>query len=129
MTPVEVDNADHAVPVAVGVGDHRVRREDEAIRLQDCVVGDQPRRRQVLLQERRRHDQRLARVVEAGFVGGIDRELPGRADVDTRQVADRVVELGVAQAPGQDGARVAGVSHRFLVAQVSNPGDDRGPLV
>ena len=102
---VEVDDPPDAVLVAVGVGDHRVRREGEPVRLQDEVVGDQPRRLQVLLHQGRRHRQRFGRVVEAGLVGGIDGELPRRPDVDARQVADRVVVLGVAQPPRQDRAR------------------------
>ena len=58
-------------------------------RLQDEVIGDQPRGLQVLLHQGRRHRQRFGRVVEPGLVGGVDGELPGRPDVDARQVADR----------------------------------------
>ena len=129
MALVEVDDALDAVLVAVGVGHHRMRREDETLGLEDDVVGDQPGRRQVLLQEGRRHGERFARVVEAGLVGGIDRELAGRPDVHSGQVANRVIELGIAQPAGQDGARIAGVALGLTVAQVADPGDDRGPFV
>ena len=108
-----------AVLVAVGIGDRRMGREAEAIRLQDQMVGDQPRRRQVLLHQGRRHRQRFARVVEPGLVGGIDRELARGPDVDPRQVADRVVELGVAQPPRQDGAGIAGIPPGFVLMHIA----------
>src|SRR5436305_560015 len=64
LPPVEVDDLADDVLVAVGVGDDRVRGEVEAIGLQHQVIGDPAGRLQVLLQERRRHGQRLGRVVE-----------------------------------------------------------------
>ena len=121
---VEIDDPPHAVLVAVGVGDHRVRREGEALGFQDEVFGDPPRRLQVLLQQGRRHRQRFRRVVEAGLVGGVDGELPRRADVDARQVADGVVVLGVAQPTRQDRAGIARVSLRLVLAERLDPVDD-----
>ena len=105
-----------------------MRREDEAVGLQDDVVGDVPRRRQILLQQRRRHRQRLARVVEAGLVGRIDGELSRRPDIDAGQVADGVVVLGVAQPAGQHRAGIARVAPGLVFAQRANPLDDRVPL-
>ena len=78
--------------------------------LQHQVVGHLARGLQVFLQQRRRHRQRLAGVVEAGRVGGIDRELARGPDVDAGQVANRVVVFGVAQPPGQHDAGIAGIA-------------------
>ncbi len=126
---VEIEDALHAVLVAVGFGHGRIGSEDEAFGLEDDMVRHPPRRLQVLLQEGRRHGQRFARVIEAGFIGGIDRKFAGRTDIAAGQVADGVVELGVAQAPGQDDARIAGVAIRLPRKQVANPGADRSPFV
>ena len=57
---VEVDDPADAVLVAVGVGDDRMRGEGETVGLEDEVVGDPPRRFQVLLHQGRRHGQRFA---------------------------------------------------------------------
>ena len=78
-------------------------------RLQDHVVRDLARRLQVFVQQRRRHRERFAGVVEARRVGGIDGELARRAEVDAGEIADGVVVLRVAQPPRQDDARIAGV--------------------
>ena len=88
------------------------------------MVGDPPRRLQVLLHQGRRHRQRFRRVVEAGLVGGVDGELPRRPDVDARQVADGVVVLGVAQPPRQDPAGIARVPLRLVLAERLDPVDD-----
>ena len=74
LAVVEVDDPMDAVLVPVGVGDRRVRREAEPVGHQDEVLGDPPGGLQVLLDQRRRHPQRLGRVVEAGRVGRVDRE-------------------------------------------------------
>ena len=79
------------------------------------MVGHLPGRREILLQQRRRHRQRFARVVEARLVGRIDRKLARRPNVDARQIANRVVVLGVAQPPGQHDAGIARIALRQLV--------------
>ena len=71
------------------------------------MIGDSPRGQQILVQQRRRHRQRLAGVVEAGLVGGIDGEFPRRTDVDAGQIADRVVVLGIAEPSREHHAGIA----------------------
>ncbi len=126
MTVVKVDNAMHAILVAIGVGHHGMRRKDKAFGFQDDMIGHQSSRRQVLFEQRRRHREGFARVVETRFVRGIDRELPRRSNIDTCQIANGVIELRVAQAAGEDRPRVAGVALCLVVAQRANPGDDLG---
>jgi hypothetical protein len=116
MAVVEVDDAPDAVLVAVGVRDHRMGREDEPVGLEHDMVRHMARGGEDLAQQRLGHRERLARVVESGLVRGIDGKLAGRADVDAGEVADRAVELRVAEPPGQDGARIAGVPGGFAVA-------------
>ncbi len=125
---VEVDDPLDAVLVPVGFGHDRMRREDEAAGFQHDVVGDQPRRRQVFLEEGGRHGERFARIVEAGLVGGVDGKLARRPNIDAGQVTNCVVKFGVAQTPCQHGPGVAGVALRLVVTQFPNPGDDRGAL-
>ena len=121
---VEIDDALDAVLVAIGLGHHGMRGEDKAPRLQNNMVSHQPRRRQVLLEQRRGHGKGFAGVVEAGLVGGIDGKLSRRPEIDAGQVANGVIELGVAQATGKDRPWVAGGLLRFPAAQVANPGND-----
>ncbi len=63
-------------------------------------------------------------VVEARLVGGIDGKLFRRADVHSRQIADGVVVLGVAQPPREDDAGIVRMALRFLHGQRLNPVDD-----
>ena len=93
------------------------------------MVGDQPRRRQVLFEQRQRHGERFARVVKPGLVGRIDWELARRPDIDSRQIANGVVELGVAQTTGQNRPGVVRVALAFPFLQIPNPGDHRGALI
>ncbi len=69
--------------------------------LEHDVVGNEPGRRQVFLEQGRRHGERFARVVEAGLVRRVDGKFFGGPDVDSGQVVDRVVELGVRRAAGR----------------------------
>ncbi len=128
MPCVEIDDALDAILVAIGLRRHRIRREHEAVRLEHDVLRDVPRRREVLLQEGRRHGERFARVVEAGLVRRIDGKLPRRPNIDSGEIANRVVELRIAQPPRQHGPRIAGMTPRFAIAQRANPRDDRAAL-
>ena len=129
MPLVEIDDSPDAVLVSVGFGHRRLGREIEAGGLEDQMVGDPPCRGQVFLEQGRRHRQRFARVVEPCFVRRVDGKLSGRPDVDTGQVADRVVELGIAQPPRQHPPGIAGVSLGFAVEHGGDPLDDRAPFV
>src|SRR5437868_13680122 len=86
-----------------------MRREDESILGHNHVAGDFMSCLEVFVQQRRRHVQRLARIIETGGVGGVHRELPRRLDVHANQVADRVVVFGVAEPPRQYRSWIAGV--------------------
>src|SRR5579863_6667794 len=93
------------------------------------MIGNVPRRRQIFFQQRGRYAERLTRVVESRFIGGIDRKFTGGPDVDPRQVTNRVIELVVAETPGQNRTRVSRVAARFVVTQFADPVDDGPPLV
>ena len=124
LSLVKIDDPPHAEFVAIGIGHHGKRCEVKPSRLENEVVGDKPRGLKVLFHKGRRHRQGFRRVVKACFIGGIDRELPRRPDVDTGQVADRVVILGVAQPPRQHPPRIAGVFFAFVFANRLDPVDD-----
>ncbi len=63
----------------------------------DCI--------QILLEQHRRHRQRIADVVESisALVVG---KVVGRPDVDAQQIAHRVVVLGAVEAAGRDASRI-----------------------
>ena len=112
-----------AILVAVGVGQHGVGRERQAVGLEHEVIGDAPRGLQVFLHQRGRHRERLGRVVEPRLVGRVDRKLLGRPQVHAGQVANRVIVFGVAQPPRGYAARVARVPRRLELADCPDPGD------
>src|SRR5262249_52798678 len=95
--------------------------EVEPVRLKDQMLPDPSRRFEVFLDERRRHGERFGGVVKTGFVGRVDGELAGRTDVDAGQVADRVIVFSVAQSPGDDWSRIAGVPRRLVPADGPDP--------
>ena len=98
--------------------------EIQAMRFQDDVLGDRPRRLQVLLQQGRRHRERFRGVVEPGSGRGVHREFPGRPDVDARQVTNRGVVLGITESPRQNPAGIARIAPRLVDAERLDPGDD-----
>ena len=104
-------------------------REAEAVRQKHDVVGDLLGRVQVLAEQGRRHDERVAGVREAFARGAVRREIAGGLEVDAGQVADRVVVLGVAEAADDDAARVAGAGAGFGVEHGAHPGGDRAALL
>ncbi len=121
---VEADNALDGVLFAVGLDQHGIGREVDSIGFEDGMIGHFARRFQVLVQQRRRHGQGFAGVIEAGLVGGIDGKLLGDVHVLAGEVADGVVVLGVAQAAGQDDSWVAGGLLYFFRADGGYPVDD-----
>ena len=82
---------------------------------------DPSRRLEILLQQGRGHRQGFPRIVEAGFVGGIDGELLRGPDVDPRQIADGVIILRVAQPARENRTRIAGIPPRLLFSHRLNP--------
>ena len=128
LPAVEIHDAQHRVLVAVGVDQHRVRREGQALRGQDDGVGDLTGGLEVFLQEGRRHRQRFAGVVEALAVGRVDGELARGAQVNAGDVADGVIVFGVAEAPGEDRAGIPSVVGGLALAEVVDPADDPGGL-
>ncbi len=88
------------------------------------MIGHFARGLQILVQQRRRHGQRLAGIVEAGGIGRIDGKLAGELHVLAGEIADGVVVFGVAQAARQHGPGIArGLLHLFR-AHGLNPVDD-----
>ena len=126
---IEIDDLMHSELVAVRFHQHRMRREGESVLLQVHVAGHFTCSGQILFQEGGRHRQRFAGVVEARRVGRIDRKFARRADVNARQIADRVVVLGIAEAARQHDAGVARIAARFLFADGMEPVDGRTPLL
>ena len=113
MALVECDDALDAILVAVGIGDRRIGREVEAVGLEDQVVSDPSRRGQVLLQSQVTSSAIHPSCRSPPRLAGSTGNSRGRPDVDARQVADRVVELGIAQPPRQYAAGVARVFPGF----------------
>ena len=87
------------------IGRSAERRDDRRrFGVADREARDLRRRRQVLLEQRRRHAQHVRDVVEAvAFVVG--RQELGRVDLEAEQVADRVAVLGAVQADGSTSGR------------------------
>lgn len=83
-------------------------RRVDAVGGEDGVVGHFAGGLEVFIEQGGRHSERLAGVVEALGVGGVEK-FAGGAEVGAGEVADGVVVLGVAEAAGEDGAGVAGV--------------------
>jgi len=69
---VEVDDPQDGKLITVGLRQHCVRGKLEAVRRKEHMVCNFPGRHQILIHQRRRHIQGLARVIETGLVGGID---------------------------------------------------------
>ena len=120
---VEIDDLVDRPAIAIGFDEHRVRRERDALRLEDHVVRDFARGLQILRQQRRRHRERLARIVEARLVRRIDGELARGLQILAGEIANGVVVLGVAQSPRQHKAGIAGVAPRFGLPHRVDPGD------
>ena len=129
ISVIEVDDAMDAVFVAVGLGHSRMRGEHEASGFQDQMIGDVPGRRQIFFQQRGRHRQRFSRIVETCLIGGIDREFSRGTNVGARQIANRIVVLGMTEPSRQDRSRIARVAPRFVFAHITNPSDDGLPLI
>ncbi len=123
LRAVEIDDALDGVFVAIGLDQHRIRREIDSVGRQHHVIGHFARGLQVLVQQRRRHGERFAGVVEAGGIGRIHRKLARGLHVLAGEVADGVVVFGVAQAARQHQSRIAGVLAHLFRAHGLNPVD------
>lgn len=113
---VEIDDAQHGEFVAIGVGHDRMRREREAIRFQNQMLGHGARGLQIFFHQRGRHCERLAGVVEASLIRRVDRKFLRRSNIDTGQVANGVVVFCVAQPAGQYRTWITGVFPRLVFA-------------
>ena len=78
---------------------------------------------QVLVQQRGRHGQRFARIVETRRIGRIHRKLAGHLHVLAGEIADRVVVLGAAQPARRDHSGIARRLLDLLRAQGLDPLD------
>ena len=120
---IEADDPLDRVAVAIRFHQHRMGREIEPVRREHHVIAHFARRLQVFVEQRGRHGQRLAGVVEAGRIGGIHRKFAGGSHVHAGQVADGVVVLGVAEAARQHRPGIAGVLPRLVHAYGLHPVD------
>ena len=120
---VEVHDPLDRILFAIRLDQHGVRSEVEPIGRKDHAIPHFARRLQVLIQQRRRHGQRFAGVVETRRVGGIHGELPRGADVHASQVPDGVVVFRVAQPARQHGPRIARILPRLIRAHGLDPID------
>jgi hypothetical protein len=100
-----------------------VRREIEAVGREHHVIAHFARGLQVLIEQRGRHGERFAGIVEALGIGGVDGKFARGLDIDAGEIADGVVVLGVTQAARQHDPGVAGVLARFLGAHGFDPVD------
>ena len=121
---VEGHDAADGVAVAVAVHLHQVRREIQAIGRQHHVIGNDARGLQILVQQRRRHGEGFAGIVEARLVGGIHGELAGDLHVLAGQVAHGVIVFGVGQPARQHDAGIPRVTLDLAVPDAFDPGDD-----
>src|SRR5262249_51183827 len=81
LLEIEVQNALDRILFAVGFHQHGKRSEIDTVRREDHMVRHGSGSLQVLIQEGRRHRERLSGVVESGRIGGIDGKLAGRLNV------------------------------------------------
>ena len=84
-----------------------MRSKLESVRVEEHVIGDFARGLQIFIEQRRRHRQRLAGIIESSHIGRIHRELARGTNVDSRQIANAVVIFRVAEPTGKDDARIA----------------------
>ena len=106
LAPVEIDDAEHRPFIAVGIGDDRMGGEGETLGLEHQMISHFPGRLEVLLYERRRQGQRLGRIVESGLVGGIQRKVARRPQIDAGELSNGVVVLSIIQAARGQRARI-----------------------
>ena len=93
-----------------------VLREPHSVRQQHRVLRDVFARVEILRQQRRRHNQRVASVREPFARRAIDRELFGRIERrHAGQIADGVGVFGIAQPPEHDWPRIARARQRLGV--------------
>ena len=123
LLAVEVDDSLDGVLLAVRFDQHRMRRKVEPVGRECQMTTDLACGLEVFGQERRRHRERLARVVEAFQVRRVDGKFPSRTQVHTRQIADGVAVLCVAQPVWQDPAGVASSTPTLGVSHLPNPRD------
>ena len=110
---VKADDGLFVELLPVGEGNGGMRGELEAGRREQGVVGDLLGRRVILLEQRRRHRQRFAGVVEPFAGRWIDGKCLSRANVRPGQVANGVVVFGVGESPRRHDAGIAGALHGF----------------
>ena len=87
------------------------------------MIGHFPRRRQVFIEQRRRHAQRLAGIVEPCLIRRVDRKFFGGPDVHTGQIANRVVVFGITQPVRQHRAGIPGILPKLIRPDSLHPLD------
>ena len=125
MGPVEVEDRLLGQLLALVVGRHRKRRERDPARLQNEVLGDELGRAEILVEQRRRHAESFAGVVEPLAAGRVDRKLRRRPDGHAGEIADRPIVFGVRQPTGRDESRVPRVLLRLDEQDRLDPFDGR----
>ena len=124
---IKFHDALHTEFIPIRFGDDRMRCEFKTFRFQHEVLRDLPGCGEMFRQQCGWHRQGFAGIVEARFVGWIDRKLPRRADVHAGQIADGVIILGITQAPGRHGTRITRMTLRLIPAHGCAPFQDLLP--
>ena len=102
----------------------------ESIRQEHGMTGHGLRGVKVFGHERRRHDERLARVRKTFARAAVGRKLLGRIErIDAGEVADRVGVFGVVEPAEHDAAGVARPGAGLGFEEVVEPLPDLGPLL
>ncbi len=120
---VEAENAPNGILLAICLDQHRMRREVNAVRRQNGMVGHFSGSLHILVQQRRRHGQRFPGIIEACGIGRIYGKLARDLHVLAREIANRIVILGVAEPSRQNNSRITRELPYLFRAHSLNPGD------
>ena len=125
---VEAENRLLGELLLIGERDDRMRGERQLSRRQQHMIRDVLRGGVVLLEEVRRHDERLAGIRKTLARSRVDRKRISRSEINASQIADGVVVFGVAQSPRQHDSRITGGLAGFEHHQLAQHGEHVRPL-